>query len=170
MSEEKKKDKLGPVSELFFNTLCYSSTVYAECACGKVYFCEEDDWMQEEVGTKTGPTYKCPDGRTAVSVIPKTRFEEYKEKQAKEPDKYIEIDFDEGVRTIEIGNQTYVEDCPCNWPRQYEDFMWINRRWIIKYIQRRLEKNLENAKSDIEEINEIMPENSRRKILRLNET
>jgi len=58
----------------------------------------------------------------------------------KDPDGVIINYEDDFVYYKELGGQQFVEDCPCNGLRRYEDFIWGNRNSIREYYKVRVEQ------------------------------
>ena len=69
--------------------------------------------------------------------------------QEKDPDGVIihrDTDF---VYAKDIGDRTYVVDCPCNGLRKYEEFIWENRDSIRTYLKARVEQEARWAEQEL---------------------
>jgi hypothetical protein len=101
-----------------------SSGVIVECDfCGRVYFAT-DDFGDFEEG----------------------ELEELREKAKKEPDKYIEVDY--FTSRVAVAGKTYAWKCKCNMVRRYEDWIWSNRRQIVRFLKAKTERRFKAAEDD----------------------
>jgi hypothetical protein len=69
--------------------------------------------------------------------------------QEKDPDGIV-INFEDDFITCkELDGKTFVEDCPCNGLRKYEDWIWGNRDVIREYYQFRVKQEAEWAEQEV---------------------
>lgn len=93
--------------------------------CGRVYFATNDGGDFE-----------------------KGELEHYRESAKEEPDKYIEVD---GFTSrVGVDGKCYAWGCKCNKVRLHEDWVWANRRKILKYLKERMEQRAKEVQMESE--------------------
>lgn len=53
------------------------------------------------------------------------------------------------VRGYDIDGKAFVEDCPCNGLRRYEDWIWKNRDSIRSYLKDRIKQEYDWAEQEL---------------------
>lgn len=71
------------------------------------------------------------------------------EEQKADPDGIIIEYEDDFIRAHDLGSKTFVEDCPCNGLRKYEDWIWGNREVIREYLRFRAEQEAKWAEQEV---------------------
>jgi hypothetical protein len=69
--------------------------------------------------------------------------------QKKNPDGIVINIEDDFITCKELDGKTFVEDCPCNGLRKYEDWIWGNRDVIREYYQFRVKQEAEWAEQEV---------------------
>jgi hypothetical protein len=95
----------------------------------------------------------CPCGRVHFNYMDSHCFEPgeleaLEEKQKNNPDKYIGCDYT--VTSYMIGKTEFVMGCPCNFGRQFEDFINQNDWRIARYLNekaKRLRRHADNIQT-----------------------
>jgi len=127
-----------------------SSGMVVDCEfCGRVYFATRDCGDYDE-----------------------GELEDLRARAAKEPDKYIEVDY--FTTRVSVDGKGYADGCRCNMVRRYEDWIWANRRGILAYLQSRTERRLKEATEEADSMRAVMAvvkgseteEEAERKVLR----
>jgi hypothetical protein len=77
------------------------------------------------------------------------------EKAKKHPDQYIEHASDDSVSWGLIDGKQAVYDCQCNLARKYEDFIWSHRQVIARYLTKRIDDNLKEAKEEADSVKKL---------------
>lgn len=85
-----------------------------------------------------GPNAECTCGRVHVAIDSQNLEEEsrlhYIAQHKANPEGYI-LHFDcDYVHYVEINLRSFVDDCPCNGPRVYEDMFWRHRKEYKNYL------------------------------------
>jgi hypothetical protein len=71
------------------------------------------------------------------------------EDQKKDPDGIVIEYEDDFIRAHDLDGKTFVEDCPCNGLRKYEDWIWGNREVIREYLRFRAEQEAKWAEQEV---------------------
>jgi hypothetical protein len=71
------------------------------------------------------------------------------EEQKKDPDGVVIELEDSFIRAHDLGGKTFVDDCPCNGLRKYEDWIWNNRSIIREYLKVRVEQEAKWAEQEL---------------------
>lgn len=126
-AKPKKKQEFEPPSEDFTDAFITGGCAIAECYCGITHFNPSTcaDYEEEE-------------------------FRELLKLAKAEPEKFIESDWESS--TIEIDGKYFVADCPCNLLRRYEDWIWMHRHQIIRYLDKRSGRELTSAEIERDEL------------------
>lgn len=123
-----------PPSDEFMDAVRYGSGIVRECeACGRICFEDDESAGSWEEG----------------------ELERLRENAVKDPDKYLAMDRVESGR---MNGKEVVVNCPCNFLKKYEDFIWAYRHVIAKYIAVRAKQQAEEAYHDEAEA-EFLEEN-----------
>jgi hypothetical protein len=100
-----------------------TGSIVIDCGlCGRVHFASDERTSFEE-----------------------GELEELREQAKKEPDRY----FEHQCCSIQWGYFNGVQvvyDCPCHKARRFEELIWDNRYAILKFLDTRSERRLEDAK------------------------
>jgi hypothetical protein len=75
----------------------------------------------------------------------KNELETLRDNALKEPDRYIAMC---RVESGCLGGKEVVVNCPCNYLKKYEDFIWSHRRIIARYVAKRAKDRAEVAFED----------------------
>ncbi len=75
-------------------------------------------------------------------------YESFLEKAKAEPDRFQVWDGYDSITLVKIEGKMGVMGCPCNKLRLYEDWIWLNRGVIFKYLGERTKEKLEDALED----------------------
>lgn len=131
MGKEKEKKAPEPASEEFLDAISSGhGALRATCEfCGREYFASNGDYDEGEL-------------------------EKLNALAEKHPEKYINTGED-WQSLCSIGGRDYVYGCPCNAPRQYEDFIWAHRWPIAKYLKTRSKNQLKDQIHDYRQIKAI---------------
>jgi hypothetical protein len=127
MSEENKKLPVfsyEPASDDFMDAVRRGGGIVRECeACGRTCFEDDEhagDWENGEL-------------------------ERLRDNALKEPDRYVAMS---RVESGYLGGKEVVVNCPCNFLKKYEDFIWGHRHIIATYIAKRAKEKAEAALED----------------------
>ncbi len=106
-------------SKMFFKTLKSSGSSSVHCNCGRTHYAPAN-------------LYDSDDENDYQNMIDSAL-----EEQKKDPTGVV-IDFDnEFIYAYTLDNKIFVENCPCNGLRKYEEWMWNNRQIFRDYIKSR---------------------------------
>ena len=122
-------DKLEPPSDEFLQAFsARAGSILGQCGfCGRTSFNGADPHLFD-------------DGELV----------ELRRSAEKKPGKYVETDY--SITFTEVGGRQYVDGCPCNGPRKYEDWIWDNRREIARYLNERAEGEFKSAEQTRENV------------------
>lgn len=117
-------------SKMFLKTLQSGGSSEIECHCGRMHYApgnlrnsdDEDD-------------YEC-----MLNTV--------EAEKAANPDGVI-IHDDDFVYYYLFDSSVYVDECPCNGLRRYEDFIWNNRNTIREYYKVRVAQEAKWAADDV---------------------
>jgi hypothetical protein len=96
-----------------------------------------DDFVGCFVGGGS-PNVECHCGRNHIAIESDYLSDDerayYNDENVKDPDGWI---FEYGIDTIHyvnIGDKQFVDGCPCNGPRHYENLFWEHRKEYRRYL------------------------------------
>jgi len=123
MAEKKLDPPKNPPSDRFCSAFRHSAGLVVTCDfCGRTYFGTGGDYNEGE-------------------------RENYEKLAEEKPDEYISVEDFSG--RVELGQGDYVDGCPCNAARRFEDWVWTFRREIAEYVQGRAEEEFKDAKQEL---------------------
>ncbi len=120
-------------SRMFLSTLngCGSHNIY--CDCGRDHYCPDSDSLSYEDGDDFREQY-------LADILAR---------QVKNPEGIV-IHYDvDCVTSKEFDNKVFVEECPCNGLRRYEDWIWSNRDILRDYLKVRVEQEHRWAEQEL---------------------
>jgi hypothetical protein len=121
------EEKLREPSPEFMNALIDSGSPVRDCEfCGRTHFADKDPMIDWEEG----------------------EFEKLMIKHEKDPNKYVYHSNTDTVHWGTLAGKQYVDGCPCNRARAYEDFIWQSRHLIASYLEERTTAQLGQAQRD----------------------
>ena len=132
------KENPRPPSSEFMDVLINSGSPVRDCDfCERTHFVDPQPGIDWEEG----------------------EYEDLMEKHHENPDKYIHHGNATDVHWGTLNGQQYVDGCPCNSARAYEDFIWSHRHLIAGYIQKRVETERKAMQEDSELAQKISDSN-----------
>ena len=112
-------------SNMFLSVLPGGGSHDAYCNCGRQHYCPNSSSLY--------------DGEEGIDEGDRVQYlANALEEKEEDPDGVVihyNYDF---VSTKDIDNKTFVEECPCNGIRRYEEWMWNNRDIFRDYIVKRV--------------------------------
>lgn len=125
-----KKRSARPPSYEFQEAFIYGGSIVAECEfCGRTHFCDRED----------------------AGDFGEGELERLRDERRKDPGKVMGWDCTGLGRGI-IDGREFVECCPCQTIRRYEDFIWNHRYEIIRYILARSKRDVQRAQAEAEHL------------------
>jgi hypothetical protein len=118
-------------SKMFLNALQGGGSHHMTCGyCGREHYCPDSDSVWE------GDIHL---GGTDPGDRPEYLADALGH-QAKDPEGAIIHYNVDCVTTKDLVGIAFVEDCPCNGLRKYEEFIWSNRDSIRRYLKARVDQ------------------------------
>jgi len=96
-----------------------------------------------------GITHVGSDGNVLSDNFGEEEFKKFKEKMAKNPEKYIHHPETDYVQWGTIDGKQAVIGCPCNKLSLYETLFWDSRHIISEYFSSRAKNELESAEANM---------------------
>lgn len=117
----------NPPSELFTKSLRGGGSSSVYCNCGRTHYAPSNLYNSEDEEDYD------------------TMLNECLREQRADPDGIV-IDYENDfVRGYDIDGKTFVDGCPCNGLRKYEDWIWNNKDVIRDYLVLRVNQECEWA-------------------------
>lgn len=120
------------MSPEFEKIFCWGGSPQASCSCGRVHYASGGEFMDEGELERLQNLHK----RSPKTYIPTT---------------------DDSVGIATINGASYVWDCPCEWDKRLENFLWSHRADIIAFYQARTQREMEAATKTAAALSEIKP-------------
>lgn len=114
-------------SKMFLRSLKGGGSHDAYCSCGRQHYCPDSNSLYDGDGGD--------DEGDRIQYLANALQEKEKDPEG------VVIHYDEDfVATKDIDGKTFVEECPCNDLRRYEEWVWNNRDIIREYLCSRVKQ------------------------------